>query len=72
MAVRLFSKDPMSWGQIFFLWLGGLLVVGVTVFAGTGVAYLSDAAQGWRPKRTVWQRGFRSPSSSGSRGGLLN
>lgn len=46
MAVRLFSKDPMSWGQIFFLWLGGLLVVGVTVFAGTGVAYLSDAAQG--------------------------
>ena len=27
MAARLFSKDPLSWGQTFFLWVGGALVV---------------------------------------------
>jgi hypothetical protein len=33
LTTRLFSKDPLSWGQMFFLWVGGLLVVAVPVIA---------------------------------------
>lgn len=31
MAARLFSKDPLSWGQILFLWVGGLSALAVPV-----------------------------------------
>ena len=31
MAARLFSKNPLSWGHMIFLWAGGLLVVAGTV-----------------------------------------
>jgi hypothetical protein len=31
---RLISRDPLSWGQIVFLWLGGSLVIAALVVAG--------------------------------------
>jgi hypothetical protein len=31
---RIFSRDPLSWGQIVFLWLGGALVVAPVVVIG--------------------------------------
>ena len=33
MATRLFSKDPLSGGQILFLWVGGLFVATLPVIA---------------------------------------
>ena len=43
MATRLFSKDPLSWGQIFFLWVGGLSVVAIPVIAAALMAEVGDS-----------------------------
>jgi len=41
MTTRLFSRDRMSWGQILFLWIGGLSIVAGLVLGGV---FLWDSA----------------------------
>lgn len=38
MASRLFSRDSLSWGQILFLWVGGLVVATPILLVAYGLA----------------------------------